>query len=84
MRKSRLVICLDDMQKLTASILLQSNFNFAQSMKDILNLPVCDRLTYVDFLAKPLQRLTKYPLLLKVVTSVDIHGCHAHLMDRVF
>ena len=45
----------------------QTNAQFALLMKEILNLAVCDRLTYIDFLAKPLQRLTKYPLLLKVV-----------------
>ena len=42
-------------------------------MKEILNLVVCDRLTYIDFLAKPLQRLTKYPLLLKVCASTHPH-----------
>ncbi len=28
--------------------------------------PACGRLDYVSFITKPLQRLTKYPLLLKV------------------
>lgn len=28
---------------------------------------ICERLSYADFLAKPLQRLTKYPLLLKAI-----------------
>ena len=27
--------------------------------------PICNRLTFADYLAKPLQRLTKYPLLIR-------------------
>ena len=31
--------------------------------------PLCDRLTLTDYIAKPLQRLTKYPLLLKRILN---------------
>ena len=37
-------------------------------------LAVCDRLSLVDFIVKPLQRLTKYPLLLKVRIDGEVHG----------
>ncbi len=46
--------------------LCKSKPAFAQVMKDCENHPQAERLTLKDYIAKPLQRLTKYPLLLKV------------------
>lgn len=46
----------------------QGYADFASLVKMCLNQPVCDRLTFLDFVNNPLRRLTKYPLLLKVYT----------------
>ncbi len=43
-------------------------------------MPACDRLSFVDFVVKPLQRLTKYPLLLKVHAGGRVS--HARTFSR--
>eukprot|EP00050_Salpingoeca_kvevrii_P007025 m.293314 g.293314 ORF g.293314 m.293314 type:complete len:1218 (+) comp12766_c0_seq1:196-3849(+) len=40
---------------------------FSSRIKQCENHPASDRLSFTDFIAKPLQRLTKYPLLLKSI-----------------
>eukprot|EP00045_Choanoeca_perplexa_P014380 m.168863 g.168863 ORF g.168863 m.168863 type:complete len:1106 (-) comp16659_c0_seq2:61-3378(-) len=51
------------------SQLLESNIAFASTMARCERSPHLERLTLKDFLVKPFQRLTKYPLLLKNIIS---------------
>ena len=44
----------------------QGNQAFAECVRRIEQLPDIERLTFRDFVAKPMQRLTKYPLLIEV------------------
>lgn len=44
---------------------MQGYAAFNARMKMCESHPACGRLSFSDFVAKPLQRLTKYPLLLK-------------------
>jgi hypothetical protein len=47
----------------------KSSAAFAACIKRSEALPVVEKLSLADFLAKPMQRLTKYPLLLKGIQS---------------